>query len=107
VPLQLTAIARGDPQQLSGNIDILVGEDRDASVFSFVVLGQEELDTRMGKIATWHLARPPKPGSYNSRLDLWLAPNYGWVPVQIRNLEASGAVTTQTVNNIVMKNSGS
>jgi hypothetical protein len=107
VPLQLTAIARGDPQQLSGNIDILVGEDRDASVFSFVVLGQEQLDTRLGRIATWHLARPPKPGSYNSRLDLWLAPDYGWVPVQIRNLEASGAVTTQTVNNIVMKNSGS
>jgi hypothetical protein len=107
VPLQLTAIARGDPQQLSGNIDILVGEDRDASVFSFTVLGQEEIDTRMGKIATWHLARPPKPGSYNSRLDLWLAPGHGWMPVQIRNLEASGAVTTQTVHNIVMKNSGS
>jgi len=107
LPLQLTAIARGDPQQLSGNIDILVGEDRDASVFSFVVLGQEQIDTKMGKIATWHLARPPKPGSYNSRLDLWLAPDHGWMPVQIRNLEASGAVTTQTVNNIVMKNSGS
>ena len=107
VPLQLAAIARGDPQQLSGNIDILVGEDRDAAVYSFVVLGQEQVDTRMGKIATWHLARPPKPGSYNARLDLWLAPDYGWVPVQIRNLEASGAVTTQTVNNIVMKNSGS
>jgi hypothetical protein len=107
VPLQLTAIARGDPQQLSGNIDILVGEDRDASVFSFKVLGQEQIDTKMGKIATWHLTRPPKPGSYNSRLDVWLAPGYGWVPVQIRNLEASGAVTTQTVNNIVMKNSGS
>jgi Protein of unknown function (DUF3108) len=107
VLLQLTAIARGDPQQLSGNIDILVGEDRDASVFSFVVLGQEQIDTGMGRIATWHLARPPKPGSYNSRLDLWLAPDYGWVPVQTRNLEASGAVTTQTVNKIVMKNSGS
>ncbi len=107
VPLQLTAIARGDPQQLSGNIDILVGEDRDASVFSFVVLGQEQIDTGMGRIVTWHLTRPPKPGSYNSRLDLWLAPDYGWVPVQIRNLEASGAVTTQTANKIVMKNSGS
>jgi hypothetical protein len=107
VPLQLTAIARGDPKQLSGNVDILVGEDRDASVFSFVVLGQEQIDTRMGRIATWHLTRPPKPGSYNSRLDLWLAPDHGWYPVQIRNLEASGAVTIQTVNNIVMKNSGS
>jgi hypothetical protein len=107
VPLQLAAIARGDPQQLSGNIDIFVGEDRDASVFSFVVLGQEQIDTAMGKIATWHLTRPPKPGSYNSRLDLWLAPDYGWYPVQIRNLETSGAVTTQTVNKIVVKNSGS
>jgi hypothetical protein len=107
VPLQLAAIARGDPQQLSGNVDILVGEDRDASVFSFTVLGQEQIDTAMGKIATWHLTRPPKPGSYNSRLDLWLAPDHGWYPVQIRNLEASGAVTTQTVNKIVVKNSGS
>jgi hypothetical protein len=107
VPLQLAAIARGDPQQLSGNIEILVGEDRDASVFSFTVLGQEQIDTAMGRIATWHLTRPPKPGSYNSRLDLWLAPDHGWYPVQIRNLEASGAVTTQTVNKIVVKNSGS
>jgi hypothetical protein len=107
VLLQLAAIARGDPKQLSGNIDILVGEDRDASVFSFVVVGQEQIDTRMGRIATWHLTRPPKPGSYNSRLDLWLAPERGWYPVQIRNVESSGAVTTQTVNNIVMKDSGS
>ena len=107
VPLQLAAIARGDPQQLSGNIDILVGEDRDASVFSFTVVGQEQIDTAMGPVATWHLMRPPKPGSYNSRLDLWLAPDHGWYPVQIRNLEASGAVTTQTVNKIVVKNSGS
>jgi hypothetical protein len=107
VPLQLAAIARGDPKQLSGNIDILVGEDRDASVFSFVLVGQEQIDTRLGRIATWHLTRPPKPGSYNSRLDLWLAPERGWYPVQIRNVEASGAVTTQTVNNIVMKDTGS
>jgi hypothetical protein len=107
VPLQLAAIARGDPKQLSGNIDILVGEDRDASVFTFTVAGQEQIDTPLGRIATWHLVRPPKPGSYNSRLELWLAPGYGWYPVQIRNVEASGAVTTQTVNNIEIKQAGS
>lgn len=107
LPLQLAAIARGDPAQLSGDIEIQVGEDRDASVFRFVVLGQEQLDTRVGKLQTWHLSRPPKPGSYNSRLDIWLAPGRGWYPVQIRNTEASGAVTTQTVNNIVMTDTGS
>jgi hypothetical protein len=107
VPLQLAAIARADPAQLSRGIDILVAEDRDASVFHFEVLGQEQIDTRLGRLQTWHLSRPPKPGSYNSRLDIWLAPGRGWYPVQIRNLEASGAVTTQTVNNIEMTDTGS
>jgi hypothetical protein len=107
LPLQLAAIGRGDPKQLSGNIDILVGEDRDAAVFSFTVAGQEQIDTRLGKVATWHLVRPPKPGSYHSRLEVWLAPAYGWLPVQIRNVEASGAVTTQTASNIIMKEAGS
>ena len=107
VPLQLTAIARGDSKQLSGNIDILVGEDRDASVFTFTVAGQEQIDTPLGRIATWHFVRPPKPGSYNSRLELWLAPGYGWYPVQIRNVESSGAVTTQTASKIVIQQAGS
>ena len=107
IPLQLAAIARGDPKQLTGAIDIFVGEDRDAVVYRFRVVGQEEIDTKLGKLQTWHLTRPPQPGSYKSRLDIWLAPAHGWYPVQIRNSEANGAVTTQTVNNIVLDHSGS
>jgi hypothetical protein len=106
VPLQLAAIARADSSQLGGGIDIQVGEDKDASVFRFAVLGQEELDTRLGKIHAWRLSRPPKAGSYASRLDIWLAPAHGWLPVQISNIEASGAVTTQTVNKIIITDSG-
>lgn len=106
VPLQLAAIARGDPAQLRGDIDMLVGEDRDATVYRFKVVGREEIETRLGRLQTLHLTRPPQPGSYKSRLDIWLAPAHGWYPVQIRNTEASGAVTTQTVNNIVLNHSG-
>ena len=106
VPLQLAAIARGDPAQLTGDIDIQVGEDRDAAVFRFIVVGQEEIDTGLGKLQTVHLSRPPKEGSYRSRLDVWLAPGRGWYPVQIRNTEANGAVTTQTVNNIALTEPG-
>jgi hypothetical protein len=106
VPLQLAAIARGDPAQLAGDIDIQVGEDRDAVVFRFVVVGQEEIDTKLGKLQTVHLSRPPKEGSYRSRLDVWLAPGRGWYPVQIRNTEANGAVTTQTVNNVSLTDTG-
>ncbi len=107
LPLQLAAIARADPQQLAGTTDIQVAEDRGAVIYSFELAGQEEIETKLGRIATWHLVRPPKPGSYHSRLELWLAPGRGWYPVQIRNTEASGAVTTQTVSNIVTKNAGS
>jgi hypothetical protein len=106
VPLQLAAIARGDPAQLTGDIELQVGEDRDAVVFRFVVVGQEEIDTKLGRLQTIHLSRPPKEGSYRSRLDVWLAPGRGWYPVQIRNTEANGAVTTQTVNNIALTDTG-
>jgi hypothetical protein len=107
VPLQLAAIARADPGQLTGGADIQVGEDRDAIVYHFVLVGQEDIDTRLGRLHAWHLTRPPRPGSYNSRLDVWLAPERGWYPVRIRNTEANGAVTTQTVNNIQMTETGS
>jgi hypothetical protein len=106
VPLQLAAIARADSSQFGSGIDMLVGEDRDASVFRFVLLGQEEIDTRLGRIPAWRLSRPPKAGAYGSRLDIWLAPGNGWLPVQIMNVEASGAVTTQTVNKITITDSG-
>ncbi len=101
VPFQLAAIGRGDVNQFGSDIDIQVGEDREAMVYRFVLVGEEELETKMGRLVTWRLARPPRPGSYNARLDIWLAPSLDWYPVQIRNTERSGAVTTQTVTKIL------
>lgn len=106
LPLQLAAIARADPAQFEGGLEITVGEERGASVYTFEVAGQEEIETVLGKLQTWRLSRPPKPGSYNSRLEVWLAPERGWYPVRIRNTEANGAVTTQTVTDIVVKDLG-
>jgi hypothetical protein len=100
VPFQLAAIGRADVNQFSGDIDIQVGEDRGAVIYRFQLVGEEELETKMGKLVTMRLARPPRPGSYGSRLDIWLAPGLNWYPVQIRNTEGSGAVTTQTVTKI-------
>lgn len=105
-PMQLAGIARADPAQLGSDIELLVGEDKDANLFRFVVQGQEEIDTGLGKMATWRLTRLPRPGSYSSRLDVWLAPGHEWYPVRIRSTEANGAVTTQTIRKIVMKEAG-
>jgi len=101
VPFQLAAIGHADPAQLAGEVDIQVGGEKDAVIYRFVMVGEEDLDTRaFGILRTVHLARMPKPGSYNSRLDIWFAPSLGWYPVLIRNTEASGAVTTQAVTKI-------
>jgi hypothetical protein len=102
LPFQLAGIGRADVNQFSGDIDLFVGEDKEANVFRFNLVGEEELDTKMGPLLTWHLSRPPKPGTYSSRLDIWLAPARGWYPVQIRNTEANGAVTTQSVSRITV-----
>ena len=104
IPFQLAAIGRANVNQLGGDIDILVSDNRDAAIYRFQLVGEEEIDTKMGRLVTWHLARPPKPGSYSARLDIWLAPSLQWFPVQIRNTEANGALTTQTVSKISMNN---
>lgn len=107
VPFQLAAIGRANVNQFGGDVDIQVGDNRDATIYRFQLIGEEEIDTKMGRIVTLHLSRPPKPGSYSARLDIWLAPSLQWFPVQIRNTEANGALTTQTVTNIAMNNASS
>lgn len=105
IPFQLGGIGRADVNQFGSDIDILVGDEKDASIYRFLLVGEEELDTKLGRIVTWHLARPPKPGSYSARLDIWLAPGMNWFPVQIRNTEANGALTTQTITKITLSDS--
>ncbi|MDC8760715.1 DUF3108 domain-containing protein, partial [Janthinobacterium fluminis] len=102
LPFQLAGIGRSDVNQLAGDIDVFVGEDKEANIFRFVLVGEEEVDTKLGRLVTMHLSRPPKPGTYSSRLDIWLAPARNWYPVQIRNTESNGAVTTQTVSSITV-----
>ena len=106
LPMQLAAIARADAGQLAAGVDILVGAQRGASVYRFVVQGQEDIDTGIGKLATWRLARVVQPGSYDARLEIWLAPEHEWYPVQLRSTEANGTVTTQTIRKIVAKDAG-
>ena len=105
-PLQLAGIARGASVQLEAGVELQVGEDKDASVYRFILAGQEEIVTGMGTVATWRLARLAAPGSYNARLDIWLAPGHEWYPVQLRSTEANGTVTTQTIRKIVVKDAG-
>ena len=102
--MQLASIGNADPQQYTNGktITIQVAEEKEANLVQFIILEQETIATKLGQLHTWHVVRPPRPGVYNSRLDIWLCPELHWIPVQIRNTESNGAVTTQTIRKITV-----
>ncbi|MBR7779149.1 DUF3108 domain-containing protein [Undibacterium rugosum] len=106
--LQLSALGKGSPQlfQAGQQLRVQVAEDREAQEFLFQVQAKEVLKTRMGELETWHIIRPPRVGKYNSTLEIWLAPGWQWYPVQIRNTESNGTVTSQYVTAILPPEKG-
>lgn len=101
--LQLAGIANADRAQLTRGIEMLLAGGREAQAVRLLVGGEEEIETGMGRMATWRVQRPVPDGSYNAYLEIWLAPDYHWYPVQLRSTDANGAVTTHTVRRIVIK----
>lgn len=89
---QLAGIGRGDPAQFApgAEIDVVVAGNRDADTWIIKVVGQEEVDTPLGRMNAWHVARAPRPGSYDQAIDIWFAPEREWYPVKVRYTYANG-----------------
>lgn len=89
---QLAGIGRGDGEKFVAGeeIDFFVAGVRDAETWRIHILGEEEIDTNEGKMKAWHVVRLPRPGSYDQKIDIWLAPQQGWYPVKLRYTENSG-----------------
>ncbi|WP_323141899.1 hypothetical protein [Massilia phyllosphaerae] len=96
--MQLAGIGLGEPDQLRGTIEVVVAGPLEATIERFQAAGVETLATALGPIEAWHLAQPALPG--RPRLEVWLAPARGWLPVQLRLTGADGIVSTQTVSAI-------
>jgi hypothetical protein len=99
---QLAGIARGDPQKFvaGAQFDLFVAGVRDGEVWSILVAGEEEIETGDGKTTAWHVVRTPRPGSYDKKIDIWLAPKYNWSPVHIRYTEKNGDYTDMLMSSI-------
>ena len=99
VLVQLASIALGRPEQLQNEVRIVVAGASRVAVERYQVIGQEDVDTGIGSMPAWHLARLAAPGE--ARLELWLAPSQDWLPVQLRLSGADGKVETQTLSRAV------
>jgi len=99
---QLASIGRGDSSRFApgAEIDIVVAGVRDADTWHMQVKGIEEIELNSGKINAWHLVRMPRPGSYDQRLDIWLAPQHEWYPVKLLYTETNGDYLDMSLSNL-------
>ena len=99
---QLTGIGRGDGEKFvpGAEIDFFVAGVRDAAPWRVRVIGEEQIEIGNGKVIAWHVVRIPKPGSYDQKLDIWLAPQHEWYPVKLRFTEANGEYLDMLLSNL-------
>nr|WP_314538892.1 DUF3108 domain-containing protein [uncultured Massilia sp.] len=96
--LQLAGIGRGEPDQVADRIDVVVADSAAAAIVRFQVMDDEDVETGMGTMVARRLSQIVAPGQ--PRLDIWLAPDRDWLPVQLRVSRPDGSVATQTLTGI-------
>ncbi|WP_162244821.1 DUF3108 domain-containing protein [Massilia sp. Leaf139] len=98
--MQLAAIGLAEPDQVQDTIDLVVADSGGARIVRWQVAGHEQLATPAGVLAAVRLVQLAPAGQ--ARVELWLAPERHWLPVQLRVTQPDGTVESQTVTNIEM-----
>ncbi|MFJ7567265.1 DUF3108 domain-containing protein [Herminiimonas sp. NPDC097707] len=99
---QLAGIGRGDSGKFvpGASIDLFVAGTRNAETWQILVLGLEEITIDGISTQAWHLARAPRSGSHDQKLDIWLAPEQNWYPVRLRYTESNGDYLDMTLTSL-------
>lgn len=103
VLLQLAGMGVGDAGQIKDVLEFWVGGAGGAGIERYQVMGPERIATAAGSLETVRLVRLGEPGA--PVLELWLAPQLAWLPVQLRVTDALGASRTQTLASIAIDTS--
>ncbi|MCT8175394.1 DUF3108 domain-containing protein [Variovorax sp. CY25R-8] len=91
VMMQLGGLLAASPERYPAGTRIAIQTvgARDADVWVFVVGDEEKLNLPAGEYLARKLTRDPRK-PFDRKVELWLAPAYGYLPVRIRQTEPNG-----------------
>ena len=89
---QLASLVAGDPQRYRPGVtrEFFVVDNDSAENWPIQMIGLETVVRAGGPIAAVHFMRLPRHDGDRRRIDVWLAPSLGWLPVRIMQTEPNG-----------------
>ncbi len=92
VVMQLASLMRGDPDKYKPGVtrQFSVADNDSSEIWLIETVGDENVQTRNGFTAARHFTRLPCRDGDKRKLDIWLAPALGWLPVRILQTEPNG-----------------
>ncbi|GAA4324382.1 hypothetical protein GCM10023144_05900 [Pigmentiphaga soli] len=101
VLMQLAAMGRADPGAFAAGkvASFRVAGSSHSDTWRFKAVGNEQLDTTLGKIDAVHLVRE-RDHDDGQKIEVWLSSAYDWLPVRVLSQETSGDSLDQVLTRI-------
>ncbi|MFM0519324.1 DUF3108 domain-containing protein [Caballeronia jiangsuensis] len=92
VVMQLASLVRGAPDKYKPGVtrQFSVADNDSNEVWPIETVGDETVQARGGFTTARHFTRLPRKEGDRRKLDIWLAPSIGWLPVRILQTEPNG-----------------
>ncbi|CAM2182293.1 DUF3108 domain-containing protein [Paraburkholderia sacchari] len=90
--MQLASLVRGDPDAYKPGVtrEFYVADNNSGETWPIATIGDETVSTDHGMVMARHFMRLPRHEGDKRRIDVWLAPALGWLPVRLVQTEPNG-----------------
>jgi hypothetical protein len=90
--MQLASLVRGAPDAYPAGVtrEFYVTDNDSGEIWPIETIGDETVRTQQGFVEARHFTRLPRHEGDRRRIDVWLAPSLGWLPVRFVQTEPNG-----------------
>ncbi len=91
--MQLSSLVRGDPARYTAGVtrEFFVLDNDSGENWPIETVGDEAVHTNAGFVPARHFTRLPRREGDRRKIDVWLAPSLGWLPIRFMQTEPDGA----------------